>query len=155
MMVISNFSMSRYYLKGGRLLTLPEDTIYLPADTLEVEAEMVSDGYHTMDELYEHRHRLYLALVKIYDNYLTPYGCDVVCWRSKFHDDGYMFPGYFILGMTVTKPKFKAEEPPDKFYITYHLPVKYWQLANVIELPRAPKYDGHTPNDVLERLLRL
>jgi hypothetical protein len=126
-----------------------------PDGSMEVWGEDVSDGYHTMKELYEHRYRLYLALVKIYDNYITPYGCNIVCWKSKRHDDGTMFEGDFILGMTVTKPQFKADEPAEKFYITYHLPLKHWHLANVIELPRAPQYDGHTPNDVLERLLRL
>lgn len=115
------------------------------------------DRYHHMDDLYEHRYRLYLALVKIYDNYVTPLNCHVKCWKSLLHDDGTMFDGDFILGMTVTRPQlsFLASDPPEEWMITYHLPMKYWHLANVIELPKAPPYDGHTPDDVLERLLRL
>lgn len=121
--------------------------------SMEVWGESVSDGYHTMDELYEHRIRLYLALVKIYDNYITPMACHVVCWKSKLHDDGSSFDGWFILGMSCTKTNF--DTTVTKFDISYHIPMKYWHLANVLEFPKAPKWDGHTSNDVLERLLRL
>ena len=41
--------------------------------------------------------------------------------------------------------------------ITYHLPEKYWEevsdFASVLE--KAPEFDGHTPEDVLERLNKL
>jgi hypothetical protein len=118
--------------------------------------EGISDGYHTMSELYEHRHRLFLALTKIYDNYITPLDSHVRCWKSRLHDDGSSYEGWFILGMTVTRPRstFNPEEPPTKYLISYHLPNKYWDLAKVNELEKAP-YDGHTSKDVLERLLRL
>lgn len=125
------------------------------AVTFEGENLQVTDSYHTMEELYEHRIRLYLALVKIYDNYITPMRCNVVCWKSKLHDDGTSLEGWFILGMVVTKTPFETDKPAEKFDIGYHIPLKYWHLANVIELPKAPKYDGYTPNDVLKRLLRL
>lgn len=128
---------------------------HVPEDMMLVMADGVSDGYHTMEELYEHRIRLYLALVKIYDNYITPLRCQVVCWKSKFHDDGSDYPGWFILGMTITKSNFVQGLPPDVWDISYHIPNKYWHLANVITFPKAPKYSGYTPNDVLERLLRL
>lgn len=108
-----------------------------------------------LEELYEHRHRLFLALVKIYDNYITPLGCNVRCWKSWAHDDGSKCEGWFLLGISVTKPNFDISIPPEKYDISYHLPAKYWHLANVIELSKAPPYDGHTSIDVLERLLRL
>lgn len=148
--------MKRYLLKNGRLPTVTEGSQEpVTEDQMLVIAESVSDGYHTMDELYEHRIRLYLALVKIYDNYITPMRCQVVCWKSKLHDDGSEYPGWFLLGMTYTKPQFDAALPPEKWDISYHIPMKYWQLANVIALPKAPPFTGYTPNDVLERLLRL
>jgi len=122
----------------------------------ETEGEFdVSDGHHTLMELYEHRFRLFLALTKIYDNYITPMGCNVSCWKALHHNDGTFYDGWFILGMTVTKPSFKVEEEPQKFDISYHLPIKYWEIAKVIELKWAPPYDGYTSADVLERLLRL
>lgn len=120
----------------------------------DIDVQM-GDRYHTMDELYEHRHRLYLALVKIYDNYITPLGSNVRCWKSRLHQDNTMFDGDFILGMSMTKPQFDPDKPPEKWDITYHIPLKYWDLARVVTLPNAPPYDGHTSADVLERLLRL
>jgi hypothetical protein len=146
--------MKKYFIENGRFLT-SQEVQEMPETTLQVTGTSVSDGYHTMDELYEHRIRLYLALVKIYDNYITPLRCQVVCWKSKLHDDGSEYPGWFLLGMTYTKPSFIEGTPPETWDISYHIPMKYWQLANVIALPRAPKYTGYTPNDVLERLLRL
>ena len=122
---------------------------------MHVWAQDVSDGYHTMEELYEHRIRLYLALVKIYDNYITPLSCEVACWKSKLHDDGSSYEGWFLLGMTVVKPDPKFGPDVTKFDISYHIPMKYWHLANVMELAKAPPYDGYTSNDVLERLFRL
>lgn len=115
----------------------------------------VTDSFHTMEELYTHRYHLFLALVKVYDNYVTPLACHVNCWKSMMHDDGTMFDDSFILGMTVTKPKFEVSEAPERYHITYHLPMKYWHLAKVVEIRRAPPYDGHTSRNVLERLLRL
>lgn len=142
-----------YLLKEAKLIGHTLDTA--PHAMMQVEAESVSDGYHTMDELYEHRIRLYLALIKIYDNYITPLSCHVRCWKSRKHDDGSSYDGWFILGMSMQRPKWKAEEEPEKWDISYHIPDKYWHLANVIELPKALPYDGYTSNDVLERLLRL
>lgn len=142
-------------IKGKKVICINWTDYFANGSNMEVQCDDVSDGYHTMEELYEHRIRLYLALVKIYDNYITPMRCNVVCWKSKLHDDGTSLEGWFILGMVVTKPQFEADKPAEKFDIGYHIPLKYWHLANVIELPKAPKYDGYTPNDVLERLLRL
>lgn len=41
--------------------------LYQYTDELEIEAEDVSDEYHTMSELYEHRYALFAALIKVYD----------------------------------------------------------------------------------------
>lgn len=117
-----------------------------------VMAESIGDEYHTMKELYEHRYELFLALVKIYDNYITPLGREVKCWKSKFHDDGTMFDNSFILGIRAVKVAWLADIDPSVINITYHLPLKYWDRANVIELDKAPKWDGYTSKDVLERL---
>ena len=94
----------------------------------------VSDGYHTFDELYEHRHLLFILLVSTNQWYLKP-------WKSKLHDDGPMYPGWFIAGTTLPSGP-----------ISYHLPLEYWDLLNIQELPQAPKWDGHTSKDVVERL---
>lgn len=111
------------------------------------EDMQVSDGYHTMDELYEHRIALFIALCKhfteCYDGgmYTPP---DV--WRSKLHHDGTMFDDCFILGI--------AKNPGEQ--ITYHLPIERWEHTEFAEtLDRAPEWDGHTPADFLERLKNL
>lgn len=109
----------------------------------------ISDGYHTMDELYEHRHELFIALVRQLDNYVTPLGCRHRCWKSKLHNDGTMFDDSFILG--ISSSEFNGPESQ----ITYHLPLKYWDRINVMEFEMAPPYDGHTSDDVLERLRKL
>lgn len=134
---------------------LGRKTGYIFESKNDDDAIEVSDGHHTMDELYEHRIRLYLALVKIYDNYVTPLNVEVKCWKSKLHDDGSSYEGWFILGMTCTKPDPNFGPAPYKFDISYHIPMIYWELAKVMELEKAPPYDGYTSNDVLERLLRL
>lgn len=147
--------MKTYILKSS-LPIFPIDTHSVSGDyKIQVQAEAVSDGYHTMDELYEHRYRLFLALVKIYDNYITPLGCNIKCWKSRLHDDGSMYADHFLLGMSITRAASDFVGPDEKFDISYHLPNKYWHLANVTELDKAPPYDGYTSRDVLERLLRL
>lgn len=89
-----------------------------------------SDGYHTFDELYEHRCHLFALLLSHYDS-----------WKSKLHDDGSEFVGWFIAG---------AELPSGT--ITYHLPMSMWDLCRCRILDRAPAWDGHTPSDVIARM---
>lgn len=95
----------------------------------------VSDGYHTFGELYEHRCLLFVALMKAHP---------ALSWRSRLHDNGSSDPGWWVGGM-----RLPAGD------ISYHLPDPLWPLldaANVATLERAPKWDGHTSADVLNRL---
>ena len=122
------------------------------------EEMKVSDGYHTFDELYEHRNLLFIALCKaIHTEALRlwrPEKMDFVdysmledtCWRSKLHYDGSSFNNWFILGI--------GKEP--KTQISYHLPLSKWEETDFAEtLDKAPEWDGHTSDDVLERLIKL
>lgn len=93
-----------------------------------------SDGYHTFNELYDHRMALWIALCKHYAGRV---------WRSKKHSDGGFIEGWFILGMN----KEKGEQ------ITYHLPMSRWNGCDFAEtLETAPDFDGHTSEDVLYRI---
>lgn len=65
-------------------------------------------------------------------------------WKSKLHDDGSMFDGYFIVG--ITTPSGEA---------TYHYDLKHWDMFDCDEWDKAPKWDGHTPDDVCNRLLSI
>jgi len=95
----------------------------------------VSDGYHTFNELYEHRHMLFLAMM----------GDDSIhSWFALLHDDGKGMEGWFIAGCTL------GHQP-----ITYHLPTRLLPLAfnsGARYLDRAPRWDGHTSADVIKRI---
>lgn len=122
----------------GSLLNPQKDDLVIEGG----EDISVSDGYHTFDELYEHRIILYLAFCrKMYEQ--LPFN---EVWRSKLHSDGTIFDGWFVLGIY---------DKPGK-QITYHLPIKYWSDTEFAEtLDQAPVFDGHTSADVLERLKKL
>ena len=95
----------------------------------------VSDGYHTFDELYDHRCTLFVALMAAHPQ---------LSWMSTKHDDGSMFDGWFICGMDLPTGT-----------VTYHLPAQMIGLAQdtgAKVLPSAPKWDGHTPADVVARI---
>lgn len=99
-----------------------------------------SDGFHTFDELYDHRRAL-TAVIAGYAACQEPGSA----WRSKAHhpDDGPMFDGYFIVGIGLNAGP-----------ITYHYKLAHWDdFAAVPELEHAPKWDGATPADSVTRLL--
>lgn len=102
----------------------------------QTDRSQISDGFHTFAELYEHRHALFLALANS--------GLLHRAWRSKLHDDGTMHDGYFIAGIDLPTGT-----------VSYHLPLSYWdtKCGPIPIRDRAPAWDGHTPEDVIERLL--
>ena len=103
----------------------------------EFEAENIgniSDGYHTFDELYYHRMILFATICNQNKE---------KSWKSKKHDDGTMYDGYFIVGIDTPQGQY-----------TYHCKLSYWDKFDVKKLDFAKKYDGHMPNDV-DRLLSL
>ena len=89
------------------------------------------DGYHSFNELYEHR----CVLTALAFNFL-PYS-----WKSLHHEDGSMFDGMFIVGTVLPSG-----------IVTYHYDLEYWDLFKVVVLEHAPTFDGHTPNDVINRI---
>lgn len=94
-----------------------------------------SDGYHTVDELYDHRVMLWITLCRVIGQGLA--------WRSWTHSDGSAIPDFFLLGLG----KQQGTQ------MTYHLPSRHWEQTEFAEtLERAPEFDGHTSADVLRRL---
>ena len=108
-----------------------DNTLLIPFPTGDV-----SDGYHTFNELYDHRCLLWINLCLSHpDN----------CFKTNRDDKGSVWPGWFILGMNTQHGM-----------MTYHIPVQYWQLLDSIkEIESNKDYDGHTSDDVLDRLLKL
>ena len=109
----------------------------------------ISDGYHTFNELYLHRHILYIGLCKAiqkpkyYGDERNRLGDEKIVWRSKKHSDGTMHDGWFIMGIN----KDKGNQ------ISYHLPLSLWEQTDFADtLKKAPKFDGHTSSDILNRL---
>lgn len=105
-------------------------------ETEQMTNGQASDGYHTFDELYDHRCTLFVALMRAYP---------ALSWRSRLHADGTGWDGWWIGGMDLSSGT-----------VTYHLPDSAWGLldgANGIRtLDMAPEWDGHTSEDVLLRL---
>lgn len=92
-----------------------------------------SDGYHTFDELYHHRAVLFSVIVATFPGR---------SWKSFHHHDGTMYDGMFIVG--IDTPAGPA---------TYHYDVEpYWDMFPCEVLDRAPEWDGHTPDDAIERI---
>lgn len=94
----------------------------------------VSDGYHTFGELYEHRNLLFLNLA------VANPGIAFKTWLNHKKE---AWKGWFILGINTEEGE-----------ITYHLPEEYWIAAEVREIEYNSGYDGHTSNDVCDRLSR-
>lgn len=94
----------------------------------------VSDGDHTFAELYRHRAVLAAAVFNAHPT---------MAWKSKLHEDGAMYDGYFIVG--IETPYGQA---------TYHYAMDCWDMFRVCELERAPAWDGHTPDEAIERIRR-
>jgi len=112
----------------------------------QIQADNVSDGYHTMHELYQHRMALNIALFNSWYDESVPdgYYSQMQVMKSKLHHDGTMFDGYFIV-MALT--------PHGQ--ISYHYKLEHWDKFKIPEVERTPEYDDHTSNDVIERLMKL
>ena len=111
----------------------------------EGQGLQVTDGHHTMDELYAHRHELFITLIR----WVTTLEIDnLEGWKSKLHADGTMFENWFIAGITMVDEEKET-------HITYHLPIHLWDACLGIEYEKAPEWDGHDSVEVLKRLRRL
>lgn len=117
----------------------------LKLDLKSIGAEVeISDGYHTFDELYDHCITLYIALCKQLSNF--KYKNKKQIWRSKLHNDGLSYDGWFILGI----------HDGNGQQITYHIPIERWEETNWADTRAlAPIWDNHNSQDVLERLKSL
>lgn len=95
-----------------------------------------SDGYHTFDELYHHRAVLFSVIVANHRG---------IAWKARKHHDGTMYEGMFIVG--IDTPWGQA---------SYHYDLDpYWGMFDCEERESAPEWDGHTPDEAIERIGKL
>lgn len=100
-----------------------------------------SDGYHTFNELYDHRRVLTAAL---FNEWAMANEFEVhKSWR---HSDGQRCfgGGWFIV---------VAELPTGQ--ISYHYEEEHWDLFKIPEVSKPHDYDGHNAQDVVDRLSAL
>lgn len=105
-------------------------TLILPCDP-----SLVSDGYHTFQELYDHRYMLWILVLKHYQE---------SAFKTYRDNDGVRIDGWFIAGMNTELGQ-----------LTYHLPEIYWNYVDAPEIPKNDGFDNHSSKDVLTRLAEL
>lgn len=107
-------------------------------------SDEVSDGYHTFNELYEFRKTYNAALFNEWAKFDIPqYN---VHKSIRHHDGEYCFGGGWFIVVAVL--------PTGQ--ISNHYELKDWDLFKIPAKDRALfEYDGHTSNDVLQRLKEL
>jgi hypothetical protein len=140
--------------------------IMLQLEEITKKPEQLNDGYHTFNELYNHRMQLkhimlqlekitekpeqlndgYHTFSELYNHRMILFSIIVnkhknIAWKSKLHHDGTMFENYFIVGIDTPKGQF-----------TYHYQLDNWDKFKCKELKKAPLYDGHTPDDIIRLL---
>ena len=99
----------------------------------------VSDGYHTFEELYEYR-KLYNAV--LFNEWWRQGKYEVHKAKKHFDGEECFGGGWFIVVAIL----------PDG-QISNHYELKDWDLFQCEETEKAKyEFDGHTPQDVLERL---
>ena len=108
----------------------PKYPLFIPVHPSEV-----SDGYHTFAELYDHRTALFINFLHTHKD---------KAFKTHLDDNGSKMKGWFIAGINSQYGQ-----------ITYHLNDELWNLVNVPEAESNSDYDGHTTDDVLQRLLKL
>lgn len=124
-------------MKKNKMEKLINKTIKEQEQNGMINTNNIADGKHTFGELYKHRAKLFSVIC-------NQESISERAWKSKLHSDGSMYDDYFIVG--INTPDGQA---------TYHYEMKYWDLFKVKELEKAPKWDGHTSDQAINRLLSL
>lgn len=127
------------YTLSNQAIAKADDLQPYQEESIKEDKGNISDGYHTFNELYEYR-LLYNASMF---NELAKQGFYDV-HKSKLHSDGeYPFgdSNWFIV---------MAELPTGQ--ISNHYEMKDWDLFQIPEKEKANVWDGHTPQDVANRI---
>lgn len=116
-----------------------DESVSIEQDKIKKQCELgiMSDGFHTFNELYEYR-KIYNAA--FFNSIVGKY--DVI--KSKRHYTGELCfgGGWFIV---------IAQLPSGQ--ISNHYELKDWDLFKIPEKQYAYEWDGHTPEDAKRRLI--
>lgn len=137
-----------YYVKpiGNILTDLTNST-----DSVETKSlNELRDEYHSIGELYEFRKAYNALLFNTWAKYEGWNGQVIPQYdvhKSWRHNDGELaFGGGWFIVVAIL---------PDG-QITNHYKAEDWDLFQIPELEKAKyEYDGHTPSDTLDRMLKL
>lgn len=101
-----------------------------------ISTKNISDGYHTIGDLYEHRAILTASLFNLIQRAeLYP------VYKSWQHHDGTMFDGMFIVYTLLPNGM-----------VSYHYNPEWWNHFDIPEVEKAHEWDGHNAHDTIERL---
>lgn len=126
-----------------------------------ISTKNISDKWHTFEDLYNHRMAFNIALCnaisiidkKEVEEFQSNFGHidfhepRTYCYKSWKHHDNEndpMFEGSFIVVIESTQGQ-----------ISYHYQAEHWDKFKIEEREEANKYDGHTPEDTIKRLISL
>jgi hypothetical protein len=136
------------------MMTTEEAHINNEIQRLDIDTNQISDGYHSFGELYAMRLALTAALFNEwgsareyvqYEGLVEKPKYDV--HKSRKHHDGELCfgGGWFIVCATLPLGQ-----------ISFHYEEKDWDLFKIPAVEKAKyEWDGHTSNDVIERLKAL
>lgn len=135
-------------------------SIYNQGNAINIDIEgkdlQIKDEWHTMQEIYDHRCKLYikyLSLISSVKSLLTLDNQevrDLYIWRLLSKDNDCNFDGWFLLGIGLDPGKQITYHVPQKFLIDTDFAL-YLDKQNDQSLIYEG-YDGHKSLDVLNRL---
>ena len=134
----------RYYVRSNTIIDREDklnnmERILSPSEACE-RLNDLNDEYHTMQELYDFR-LMYNAL--LFNEWTKRE--DIEVYKSRRHYDNELcFDGDWFIVVAIL---------PDGKQISNHYHIDYWDYFNIPSYPKMKdKFDGHTSQDVLNRL---
>lgn len=98
--------------------------------------DLISDGWHTFEELYNVRHALFIIVALYFKE---------SAFKTLKNNDGTVYNDYFLLYVNTVEGQ-----------VSFHLPQKYWEYCSfATTTDKNDTYDGHTTIDVYLRLLKI
>jgi hypothetical protein len=134
--------------KNCETVSIYPDNLGCESSQTETEInEDTSDGYHTFKELYEFRKAYNVALFNQWGSIIVDFTLKYDVHKSWKHHDGELCfgGGWFIVVAVLPTGQ-----------ISNHYPASDWDLFKIPEVEKAKyEFDGHTGQDVINRLLNI